>query len=118
MSTVMMKAYRYHGPEKMSLDQVPKPKIIEPTDAIVKVTTSTICGTDKHIRHGGLPEVEPGRIIGHEFCGIVDEVGPGSPSLSLVTAWLSLASPSVCSATTAGGACILSVSTAAGSSAT
>ena len=77
MSTVMMKAYRYHGPEKMSLDQVPKPKIIEPTDAIVKVTTSTICGTDKHIRHGGLPEVEPGRIIGHEFCGIVDEVGPG-----------------------------------------
>lgn len=72
----MMKAYVYHGPEKMSLDEVPKPKIVEPTDAIVKVTTSTICGTDKHIRHGGLPEVEPGRIIGHEFCGIVDEVGP------------------------------------------
>ena len=55
---------------------MPKPKILKPTDAIVKVTTSTICGTDKHIRHGGLPEVEPGRIIGHEFCGIVEEVGP------------------------------------------
>ena len=74
MSEAMMKAYVYHGPEKMSLDEVPKPKILKPTDAIVKVTTSTICGTDKHIRHGGLPEVEPGRIIGHEFCGIVDEV--------------------------------------------
>ena len=70
-----MKAFVYHGPEKMSLDQVPKPTIIKPTDAIVKVTTSTICGTDKHIRHGGMPEVEPGRIIGHEFCGIVEEVG-------------------------------------------
>ncbi|HAY21352.1 MAG TPA: alcohol dehydrogenase [Desulfobacterales bacterium] len=71
-----MKAFVYHGPEKMSLDQVPKPQIQKPTDAIVKVTTSTICGTDKHIRHGGMPEVEPGRIIGHEFCGIVEEVGP------------------------------------------
>jgi len=70
-----MKAFVYHGPEKMSLDQVPKPTILKPTDAIVKVTTSTICGTDKHIRHGGMPEVEPGRIIGHEFCGIVEEVG-------------------------------------------
>lgn len=70
-----MKAFVYHGPEKMSLDQVPKPTILKPTNAIVKVTTSTICGTDKHIRHGGMPEVEPGRIIGHEFCGIVEEVG-------------------------------------------
>ena len=56
MSTAMMKAYVYHGPENMSLDQVPKPKILHPKDAIVKVTTSTICGTDKHIRHGGLPK--------------------------------------------------------------
>jgi len=76
MSTGTMKAFVYHGPERMSLDQVPKPKILKPTDAIVKVTTSTICGTDKHISHGGLPEVEKGRIIGHEFCGIVEEVGP------------------------------------------
>ncbi|HZW97908.1 MAG TPA: alcohol dehydrogenase [Bacillota bacterium] len=71
-----MKAFVYHGPENMSLDQVPIPQIQKPTDAIIKVTTSTICGTDKHIRHGGMPEVEPGRIIGHEFCGIVEEVGP------------------------------------------
>lgn len=73
--TDTMKAFVYHGPEQMSLDQVPIPQILKPTDAIVKVTTSTICGTDKHIRHGGMPEVEPGRIIGHEFCGEVVETG-------------------------------------------
>ena len=71
-----MKAFVYHGPKNMSLDQVPDPKILKPTDAIVRVTTSTICGTDKHIRNGGMPEVELGRIIGHEFCGEVMEIGP------------------------------------------
>lgn len=70
-----MKAFVYHGPKNMSLDQVPDPKILNPTDAIVRVTTSTICGTDKHIRNGGMPEVEPGRVIGHEFCGEVIEIG-------------------------------------------
>lgn len=69
-----MKALVYHGPEKISLDDVPVPKIIEPDDAIVKVTTSTICGTDIHIWHGGMPEVEGPRILGHEFCGEVVEV--------------------------------------------
>ena len=59
-----MKAYVYHGPENMSLDIVPKPKIQEPTDAIVKVTTSTICGTDKTHPPRRTSEVEPGRIIG------------------------------------------------------
>ena len=71
-----MKALVYHGPEKISLDDVPVPKIIEPDDAIVKVTTSTICGTDIHIWHGGMPEVEAPRILGHEFCGEIVEVGP------------------------------------------
>lgn len=61
----------------MSLDQVPDPKILKSTDAIVRVTTSTICGTDKHIRNGGMPEIEAGRIIGHEFCGEVIETGTG-----------------------------------------
>ncbi|MCO1603423.1 alcohol dehydrogenase [Desulfosporosinus nitroreducens] len=72
-----MKAFVYHGPKNMSLDQVPNPVIQRPTDAIVRVTTSTICGTDKHIRNGGLPEVEAGRVIGHEFCGEVVEIGAG-----------------------------------------
>jgi alcohol dehydrogenase len=71
-----MKALVYHGPEKISLDDVPVPKIIEQDDVIVKVTTSTICGTDIHIWHGGMPEVEAPRILGHEFCGEVVEAGP------------------------------------------
>jgi alcohol dehydrogenase len=70
-----MKAFVYHGPNNMSLDEVAMPTILKPSDAIVRVTTSTICGTDKHIRHGGMPQVAAGRIIGHEFCGEVVEVG-------------------------------------------
>lgn len=72
-----MKAFVYHGPHNMSLDEVSKPTILKTTDVIVKITTSTICGTDKHIRNGGMPEVEPGRTIGHEFCGEVVEIGSG-----------------------------------------
>jgi len=71
-----MKALVYRGPEKIGLEDVPVPKIIEPDDAIVRVTTSTICGTDIHIWHGGMPEIEPPRVIGHEFVGEVVEVGP------------------------------------------
>ena len=71
-----MKALVYHGPEQISLDDVPVPQIVEDDDAIVRVTTSTICGTDIHIWHGGMPEVEAPRIIGHEFCGEIVAVGP------------------------------------------
>lgn len=71
-----MKALVYRGPEKIALEDVPVPKIIEPDDAIVRVTTSTICGTDIHIWHGGMPEVEAPRVIGHEFVGEVVEIGP------------------------------------------
>jgi len=71
-----MKAVVYHGPGNISLDDVPVPKIIQPDDAIVKVTTSTICGTDIHIQAGGVPTVPVGTIIGHEFCGEIVELGP------------------------------------------
>lgn len=77
MDQKTMKAVVYHGPGNISLDEVPVPTIIESDDAIVRVTTSTICGTDIHIQSGGLPAVKPGTIIGHEFCGEVVEVGPG-----------------------------------------
>ncbi|MCL1913674.1 MAG: alcohol dehydrogenase [Eubacteriaceae bacterium] len=76
MDQTTMKAVVYHGPGDISLDDVPVPQIIEPDDIIVRVTTSTICGTDIHIQHGGLPAVQPGTIIGHEFCGEVVEIGP------------------------------------------
>lgn len=76
MNTETMKAVVYQGPGKMSLENVKVPVIQEADDAIVRVTKSTICGTDIHIMSGGLPAVEPGRIIGHEFVGEVVEIGP------------------------------------------
>lgn len=71
-----MKALVYQGPGKKSLDERPKPGIIAPTDAIVRVTRTTICGTDLHILKGDLPGCPPGRILGHEGVGVVDQVGP------------------------------------------
>ncbi len=70
-----MKALVYHGPGQRSWDDVPAPTIQEPTDAIVKIGTSTICGTDLHILKGDVPEVQPGTILGHEAVGTIVETG-------------------------------------------
>jgi alcohol dehydrogenase len=70
-----MKALVYHGPGQRSWDSVPDPAILEPTDAIVRIDTSTICGSDLHILKGDVPEVKPGTILGHEAVGTVVEVG-------------------------------------------
>jgi alcohol dehydrogenase len=70
-----MKALVYHGPSKKSLDERPIPKLAAPGDAIVKMTRTTICGTDLHILKGDVPTCEPGRILGHEGVGIVQDVG-------------------------------------------
>jgi alcohol dehydrogenase len=72
-----MKALVYHGPGRRAFEDKPRPVLREPGDAIVRVTTSTICGTDLHILRGDVPEVAEGRILGHEGVGIVDEVGEG-----------------------------------------
>lgn len=70
-----MKALVYHGPGKKSWDEVTRPTIQAPTDAIVKIIKTTICGTDLHILQGDVPEVTEGRILGHEGIGIIEEVG-------------------------------------------
>ena len=70
-----MKAFVYQGPGKTALEDRPKPKIIDPTDAIVRMTKTTICGTDLHIIKGDVPTCEPGRILGHEGVGVIDAVG-------------------------------------------
>ena len=70
-----MKALVYHGPGKKSWEEKPKPVLLEPADAIVKILKTTICGTDLHIMKGDLPEVTDGRIIGHEGVGIIEETG-------------------------------------------
>ncbi len=70
-----MKALVYHGPGQKAWEEVPDPTIVEPTDAIVKIETTTICGTDLHILKGDVPAVTDGRILGHEGVGVVTEVG-------------------------------------------
>ena len=70
-----MKALVYHGPGKRSWEDKPRPAIQEASDAVVRITTSTICGTDLHILKGDVPSVTDGRILGHEGVGIVEEVG-------------------------------------------
>jgi alcohol dehydrogenase len=70
-----MKALTYLGPGKKEVMEKPKPKIEKETDAIVKITKTTICGTDLHILKGDVPTVEEGRILGHEGVGIIEEVG-------------------------------------------
>jgi threonine dehydrogenase-like Zn-dependent dehydrogenase len=71
----MMKAVVFHGVGDIRLDSVPEPKIKEPTDAIVRITASAICGTDLHMVRGTLPDMKPGTILGHEGVGFVEEVG-------------------------------------------
>jgi alcohol dehydrogenase len=71
-----MKALVYQGPGKKSLEERPKPEIAAPTDAIVRVTKTTICGTDLHILKGDVATCQPGRILGHEGVGVIDQVGP------------------------------------------
>jgi alcohol dehydrogenase len=70
-----MKALVYLALEKKALEDRRKPQIEAPTDAIVKITKTTICGTDLHILKGDVPSCQPGRILGHEGVGIVDKVG-------------------------------------------
>src|SRR5271170_6161211 len=75
-----MKALVYHGPGKRAWEEKPQPAIQDATDAIVRITTSTICGTDLHILKGDLPAVVDGRILGHEGIGVVESVGAGVSS--------------------------------------
>lgn len=70
-----MKALVYEGPGKKSWTDVPDPVILNPTDAIVELVTTTICGTDLHILKGDVPTVQTGRILGHEGVGFIKEIG-------------------------------------------
>lgn len=70
-----MKGLVYHGPNNLVLEDRQKPVITEPTDAIVRITATTICGTDLHIQKGDVPEIADGRILGHEGVGIIEEAG-------------------------------------------
>ncbi len=77
-----MKGLVYHGPGERAWESVADPTIIDPTDAIVRIDTATICGTDLHILKGDVPEVEPGTILGHEAVGTVVEAGSAASGVA------------------------------------
>src|SRR5450432_395059 len=72
-----MKAVTWCGKHKVSVDNVPDPKILNPRDAIIEITTTCICGSDLHLYDGYIPTMQKGDIIGHEFMGKVVELGKG-----------------------------------------
>ena len=71
-----MKALVYHGPNDVQLDDKPRPTIQNPDDAILRVTTTALCGSDLHLYHGTVAGMEPGQTLGHEFMGVIEEAGP------------------------------------------
>ena len=77
-----MKAVVFRGVGDIRLEDVPEPQIQDPTDAIVRITASAICGTDLHMVRGTMAMMEPGTILGHEGVGIVEELGPGVRNLN------------------------------------
>jgi threonine dehydrogenase-like Zn-dependent dehydrogenase len=71
-----MKAVTFQGVQTISVERVEDPSILDPADAILRITTASICGSDLHLYHGHIPGMLPGMIIGHEYVGVVEEVGP------------------------------------------
>jgi len=80
--TETMKALAWMGKNKVEVIEVPKPIVVEDDDVILKITGSTVCGSDLHLLHGTVVELEKGDILGHEFCGIVDDMGPAVKGLT------------------------------------
>ncbi|OQD70201.1 hypothetical protein PENDEC_c025G02197 [Penicillium decumbens] len=66
----------WDGKNQVKVVKMPMPRVVDPGDAIVKVTGSTICGSDLHLYHGVIPQLQKGDVLGHECCGIVESVGP------------------------------------------
>ena len=71
-----MKALRWYGNKDVRVEEVPVPAVTEPEDVIVKVTGTTVCGSDLHLYHKEILQLQQGDILGHEWMGVVDEVGP------------------------------------------
>ena len=78
-----MLAMNYRGPYRVRVDHKPMPEILHPEDAIVRVTRSCICGSDLHLYHGLVPDTRVGTTFGHEFIGVVEEVGPSVHNLKV-----------------------------------
>lgn len=77
MTNKTMKAAVYKDKGTIILEERPIPSVSHPQDAVIKVTLTTICSSDIHIKHGAVPRAVPGTILGHEFVGIVEQTGSG-----------------------------------------
>ncbi|KAJ5145874.1 Alcohol dehydrogenase superfamily zinc-type [Penicillium bovifimosum] len=78
-----IKATTWQGKNAVKVVEMPKPRVVDPGDVIVKVTGSTICGSDLHLYHGVIPQLQKGDVLGHECCGIVDSVGPDAKNVKV-----------------------------------
>jgi threonine dehydrogenase-like Zn-dependent dehydrogenase len=78
-----MRALTWHGKHDVRVDTVPDPKIVNPRDAIIKITSTAICGSDLHLYDHTIPTMKAGDVLGHEFMGEVVEVGPGNKKLKV-----------------------------------
>ncbi|MDO4442988.1 MAG: alcohol dehydrogenase [Slackia sp.] len=78
-----MKALVHHGNGVIAIEERPKPEPVDPGDAVIRVTRSTICTSDLHIIHGAVPRALPNTVLGHEFVGVVDQTGAGVTGLSV-----------------------------------
>ena len=76
-----MRAMVYRGPYKVRVEEKAMPTIEHPNDAIIKVTMAAICGSDLHLYHGMMPDTRVGMTFGHEFIGVVEQVGPSVSNL-------------------------------------
>jgi len=77
-----MKALVWMGKNKVEVIEAPKPRVMEDRDVVIKVTGSTVCGSDLHLLHGTIVELQKGDILGHEFCGVVESMGPAVKGLN------------------------------------
>jgi len=78
-----VRAMVYRGPYRVRVEEKPRPRIEHPNDAIIKVRLAAICGSDLHLFHGMMPDTRVGHTFGHEFVGVVDEVGPSVQNLQV-----------------------------------
>jgi threonine dehydrogenase-like Zn-dependent dehydrogenase len=73
-----IRAAIWKGKNDVGIVEMPKPRVVDPGDVIVKVTGSTVCGSDLHLYHGVIPQIEKGDVLGHECCGVIDSTGPNA----------------------------------------
>ena len=78
-----MRALTWHGRHDVRVDTVPDPEIVNPRDAIIRITSTAICGSDLHLYDGQIPAMRKGDILGHEFMGEIVEVGGGVSNLAV-----------------------------------